>query len=213
MKKILGLVILICAFATCQDSNTSSTDQKQSLRDVGGLITTEEALRWRGRYEKASLAGRQQSAATISKVSLQQVGSSMPEYDGIYFHHALEGDKHHVLVIPFKNGQSLWTSAVAIDANSDLQIEVATASLWAERYMAENPEGPWSHSFGRNVFEKILSKEGFDTIEIVPAINDAGLPQLLLYASYTSSSTNGRTKVEVDVYDYGNVCPPNCSSN
>jgi hypothetical protein len=212
MKKILSLVILICAFAGCQDSSTSSTNQKQSLRNVGGLITKEEAQRWRARYEKASFAGRQQSAATISKASLQQVVSSMPEYDGVYFHHALEGDKHHILVIPFKDGQSLWTSAVVIDASSDSQMEVATASLWAERYMAENPEGPWSHSFGRHVFEKILLKEGFDAIEITPAVNDAGLPQLLLYAWYTSSSTNGRSQAEADVYDYGGVCPPNCAN-
>jgi hypothetical protein len=210
MKKIIGFIILICLFATCQDSNKLSTDRKQSLREVGRLITKEEAERWRARYERGSDGMRQQSAATISKATLQNVVAAMAEYDGVYFHHAMDDGNHHVFVIPYKDSQSLWGSVV-VDANSDSTIDPAIASVLAGRYVAQNPDGPWSHFFGRHVFESILSKEGFQEMEIVPAVNDAGLPQLLLYVSYSDVSINGRTHEQVEVYDLSNPCPPYCS--
>jgi hypothetical protein len=208
MKKILQFVILVCMFAACHDSNQASTNSTQSLREVGGAITKEEAERWTTKYK--SSGSRQQSSTTISKASLQEVVNALPDYDGVYFHHALEGNIHHVIVIPYKDGQSLWTTTIAVDANSDSKIEVATASLWAERYVAGNSEGPWSHFFGRHIFETILSNEGFDKMEIAPAVNDAGLPQLLLYAFHHGPSTNGRAQGEVDVYDHSHICQPTC---
>lgn len=210
MKKIIGFILLIGIFATCQDSNKLSTDQTQSLRDVGKLISKEEAQRWTARYDKASFGARKQSATTISKASLQEVVGAISEYDGVYFQHALEGDNHHVLVIPYKDGQSLWATTIVVDANQDSKIEVGTASLWADEYISENPEGPWSHFFGRHVFETILSNEAFSDVEIAPAINDAGLPQLLLYVSYVNELSNGRTEAQVDVYDQSHQCPPFC---
>lgn len=210
MKKIILFIILVCMFAACHESNQASTNGTQSLRDVGGAITKEEAERWTNKY-KAS-GSRQQSSATISRATLEELVNALPEYDGVYFHHSMEGNNHHVLVIPYKDGQSLWTTTIAVDANSDSKIEVATASLWAERYVNENPEGPWSHFFGRHIFEKILSNSGFDRMEIAPAVNDAGLPQLLLYAVHHSTLPNGRTKEQVDVYDLSHACPPMCSN-
>jgi hypothetical protein len=142
---------------------------------------------------------------------LEHVVDAIGEYDGVYFHHSLEGYNYHILVIPYKGAQSLWTATVVVDANSDSMVDVATASLWAERYVAQNPDGPWSHFFGRQIFETILSSDAFEEIEIVPAINDAGLPQLLLYVSYTGGATNGRTQGQVEVYDQSNQCPPFCA--
>jgi hypothetical protein len=208
MKKLILFIILVCMFGACHDSNQASTNGARSLREIGSAITKEEAERWTNKYK--SSGSRQQSSTTISKASLQEVVNTLPEYDGVYFHHALEGNKHHVIVMPYKDGQSLWTTTIAVDANSDSKIEVATASLWAERYVDENPEGPWSHFFGRNIFDQILANEGFDAIEIAPAVNDAGLPQLLLYVTYESGSTNGRLKGQTDVYDHSFQCPPNC---
>src|SRR5688572_33496193 len=121
MKKIISFILFTCILAACQDSGKSSPDQKQSLREVGARITKEEAERWTSRFKSSAM--RQQSVATISKTSLQQVVNSLPEYDGVYFHHALEGEKHHILVIPYKDGQSLWTSTLVVDANSDSHTE------------------------------------------------------------------------------------------
>jgi hypothetical protein len=210
MKKIIGFILILCAFATCQDPPQSPDDRTQSLRNVGSLITKEQAQRWRGRNEKTSSGLREQSSPTISKNSLQQVVNAMTEYDGVYFHHALEGDKHHVLLIPYKDEQSLWSTTLVIDANSNSKVDVATASLWAGSYMAENVDGPWSHFFGRHVFEAILSNNSFEQMEIAPATNDSGLAQLLLYVTYLSSTTNGRMQGTVEVYDHSHQCPPYC---
>jgi hypothetical protein len=208
MKKIFFFVILIATFATCQDSNNSSANTAQSLRNVGAKITNEEALRWTTRF-KDGKTKRQQTTA-ISRASLEQVVNNFTDYDGIYFTHAIEGDKHHVILLPYKDGHSLWTAATAIDANSDSEIDVATASVWAEQYVKQNADGPWSHFFGRNMFETILSRGDFENMEIVPAINDAGLPQLLLVVSYSSTLVSGRTQGAVEVYDHSNQCPPYC---
>ena len=185
-----------------------SIGRQQSLREVGRVITQAEAQRWRGRYESSS--GRQQSAATISKTSLQKIVAAFAEYDGVYFHHALDGDKHHVLVIPYKDGHSLWNVTVIVDANSDSMIDPLMANDMAQQYLAQNPNGPWSHFFGRHVFEEILSNEDFQEMEIAPAVNDAGLPQLLLYVLYSGVSKNGRAHGQVEVYDHSFQCPPNC---
>jgi hypothetical protein len=213
MKKIVGFIILICIFATCHDSDKPTLDRTQSLRKVGGIIDKEEAQRWRARYEKSSFGARQQSAATISKASLQDIVNTIVEYDGIYFHHALEGSKHHILVIPYKGGQPLWSTSVITDANSDTLIEVATASLWAERYVTQNPQGPWSHFFGRDVFENILSNDAFNEVEIAPAVDDAGFSKLLLYASFHGPTTTGKTKGASEVYDYSSTCPTYCPNS
>lgn len=210
MKKITGFILILCAFATCQDSPQSPNDRSQSLRNIGSLISNEEASRWRSRDEKTSSRLRQQSSPTISKSSLQQVVNAMTDYDGVYFHYGLEGDKHHVLLIPYKDGQSLWSTTLVIDANSNSKVDVTTASLWAGSYMSENVDGPWSHFFGRHVFETILSNNSFEQMEIAPATNDSGLAQLLLYATYHSSTTNGRIQETVEVYDHSHQCPPYC---
>lgn len=210
MKKIIGFAILICTFATCQDSSQTSAERTQSLRDVGGPIAKEEAARWRARYDKSSTGFRQHSAPTISKTSLQHVVNAIAECDGVYFHNALEGDEHHVLLIPYKDGQSLWSTTVVVDANSDSMMEVATASLWAERYVAQNQDGPWSFFFGRHLLETILSNSEFEQMEIAPATSDAGVQLLLLYVTYGGELTNGRTQGTVEVYDQSNQCPPYC---
>lgn len=211
MKKSIGFVLLICAFATCQESQSPS-QRKQSLRDVGARITNEEAERWRLRYETSPSTARLQATPIISKSTLEQVLNVAQEYDGIYFQHALEGDKHHVLLIPYEDGRSLWATTMVLHANSDAEIDIATASLWAGRYMSEHPEGPWSHFFGRHIFDTILANSGFESMEISPAINDAGALQLLLYVTYGAATANGRTQGQVEVYDQSNQCPPFCAA-
>jgi hypothetical protein len=211
MKHIFALLIIICVLLGCQDSAKPLSDKKESLREVGSIIEREDADRWRSQFELKSSASRQQSSFVITKASVQELVNSLDDYDGIYFHHAIEGDKRHILVVPYKDGQSLWNTSVVIDANSDTVVDAANSSRWAENYVSQNPDGPWSHFFGRNVFEEILSNEAFYEMEIVPAINDASLPQLLLYVSYLSRGTNGRAQAQVDVYDHSNQCPPFCS--
>ncbi len=209
MKKILGFIILSATLVTCQDPDQSSPPKENALRKVGGAITMEEAERWTSRATQSG-SREESSTFTISKAQLQSIVTAMSDYDGIFFYHALEGEAHHVLSVPYKSGQSVWQNDIVVDANADAMIELSTAEHWADEYMAANPEGPWSHFFGRHVFETILSNDAFEKIEIKEAIDDAGQSLLLLYAWSFNDLTDGRTKAQVNVYDMSSPCPPYC---
>jgi hypothetical protein len=90
------------------------------------------------------------------------------------------------------------------------QIPLDVAKRWKANYMKEHPGGFESHFFGSIAFEKLLNQPNVVGISIEYALNDEGIPQLLI----VGVDRNGRKMVgegESGYEDVSNLCPPDCS--
>jgi hypothetical protein len=210
MKNVLVLCAMLLLFADCSDEKNQPQfdDRKLLTRSVGMKIPSDVAERWKSRYEKSGTASRSESFS----VSSQSVFSLLPSLDekvGVVLHHAtdLQG-KHHLLLIPIGEDLNLWTGQPVLDASGDMFVDENTARSWTSTYKQQNAAGPWSHFFGASVFEQILSTPGLSSIDIVPATNDEGVPQLLMYA--WDSIADGRKMDAAAIYDFSTICPTAC---
>jgi hypothetical protein len=152
-----------------------------SLRAVGRAITQAEADRWSSRAEN-TLSRQYSSVLSVGKDNLRLLVEAIEDYDGFFFYHGLKSNQHHIFVIPYRKGKNFWEDNVTVDANVDQLGEAAIAKIWTDAFQWNNPSGPWSHFFGRNLIQNIMAQDGFEKIEILPAINDSGEHLLLLHS-------------------------------
>jgi hypothetical protein len=209
MKKLI-IILMVATIFSCEDVREHNADADQKFnRKVGGQISLETAERWISRFR--SVAGREESFA-VSSASVAALLSGVENKLGIVLHHATHDDgAHHILMIAVKDDLLLWTNGPVLDATTDQFVNESTANVWAERYKEANPSAAWSHFFGADTFEEINATPGFTQMEIVPALNDEGKPQLLLYV-WSESLSGGKMKNEtLQVYDMSWVCPPTCN--
>lgn len=206
-------IFLLALLSHCQDpdSNAVHTLPKVLTRSVGFEISTRTAERWINHQRSQSASKVEKSA--IAAEDLDMLLLNVTEAFGVILHHALdEEDHHHILIEPVREDLILWTNGNVFDATSNEFVDVSKARRWTTLYKSMHTFGPWSHYFGADIFAEITALQGFDRIEIVPAINDLDVPQLLLYSFYIMEPANGRSKnEEVKIYDGSAVCPPTCA--
>jgi hypothetical protein len=212
MKKIITCLVLFSILINCQESKENITENKFS-KNVGQKIPTDVAERWAARFRDSNLGSKTQSNSSISANTLNSLMELLNDFNGIVFHHALDNNGHyHTLLIPFTEGTPLWNVSHVIDSESDMMIDPTLAKQWAENYIAENPNGIWSHFFGSHVFDSILSRTTFERVDLVHGSNDLSQPQVLLYVIYAATSQNGRSEGEsIEVYDMSSPCPAYCA--
>jgi len=194
----------------CSDTrvNSPAPTEKKLSKTVGEQISLGIAERWMEIYNQSNAGAKSEDISySITPDHLRAVASDATEA-GIAFHHAIDDvGHHHILIIPVKDGALLKDSPVLIDANTDAVISASIAKTWTNNYEKAYPEQGWYHFFGYDVFDEII-QSSFSHIDIEPAINDEGKPQLLLVV-WPETETNGRTEATTPtVYDMSNLCPP-----
>jgi hypothetical protein len=86
------------------------------------------------------------------------------------------------------------------------------AKRWKEAYKKEHPDGLESHFFGSAIFHRLLNQPNVAGISIQYALNDEGVPQLLLVAVDKTGRLMEATNEQGDS-DASTVCPPACPNN
>lgn len=225
MKKLIVLVtaLVILSFLSCQDGKD---EMKKNITDfsyhmnIGGQIPTETGLRWIDAYRtKTGGASRvTPSGFSIDKSELETVLASVESLIGVTLHHATDDNgAHHILIIPIDVALSAWSPSSAnriiFDSNNNVQITSEEALKWTSNYKLENPDGVWSHFFGRKIFDEMMKVSYFETLEIEPSIKtEDSSPQLLLIINSEDEIQNGRTTSESEtmIYDKSAPCPSGC---
>jgi hypothetical protein len=214
-KTFLFALWLILTLSSCQDPGTNAETKKQNSimnRTVGEQIPTDLANRWIDFYERKSSSGRmQESQCTVTALPFDQILSSIPML-GLAFHYAIdESGAPHILILPISEEKKLWSSdasRICIDANTNSIITESVARDWTQTFKDANPNAIWYHFFGSNILDEMRSVSGFNEFEIIPALNDEGMKQLLLVINNDSDLNGGRILSESLVYDKGGLCPP-----
>jgi hypothetical protein len=222
MKKFCAVLCLYVGMSllACQDTRDdlkSSPPDITYYKSVGEQIPFETGMAWMEFYKKKNgqQAGRLGLFTyQVPDEQLQAMLQSVSGLTGVAFHYGLDGlGGTHVIVIPVDESLSLWSAIpgrIYVDANTGNEIPQSVASLWAENYKDEHPNGIWFHYFGANIFDEILAIPYFNTLDIEPAINILNLtPQLLLIVWNEELSLLGRTADQgATVYDASSGCPP-----
>jgi hypothetical protein len=100
------------------------------------------------------------------------------------------------------------------------QIADETAKAWKANFKKKNPSGAESHFFGKHAIERLMKNENVVGISIHYAINDNGVPQLLLVGvdaqgkllQKEAVDEGGRVSTEnVGWLDMSTICPPACN--
>jgi hypothetical protein len=86
------------------------------------------------------------------------------------------------------------------------------AKRWKEAYKKEHPDGLESHFFGSAIFNRLLNQPNVAGISIQYALNDEGVPQLILVAVDKTGRQMNETS-EAGEQDASAVCPPACVTN
>jgi len=193
----------------CQNPETT-TEPRSLSEDVGERIPLHVAERWIGTYREGSSTGSEASFGATAP-QLAAVLDAVPDRRGMALHHGLDDDgEHHVLVMAVDQDARPWsTPALVLDANTGAMVDFDTACAWAERYEDENPDQVWYHFFGRELIDGIVGEPRLDYLDIEPAVNDRGEPQLLLMVWNTEEDAQGRSRDGDPVsYDKSSPCPP-----
>lgn len=211
MKKLITAIVIILLLNQCHDSGmTSENSDARFNKEIGEEISIETARRW---IQNQKNTNAREEQFSVSPDALRAAMDAVQNKLGVVLHHALdENGGHHVLIVPVKEDLMLWSNGSVLDASTGQLVDATTANIWAEAYKQTNPTGAWSHFFGVLIFEEILSKTNFSEMDIVPAQNDEGKPQLLLFVWSGDGMANGRQAGDdLKVYDMSAVCPPTCN--
>lgn len=198
----------------CKDAQESQEDKKFD-KSVGAPISMETATRWTNLFERRPDALSRLHTCTVSHDFVERFVAD-ENLHGIAFHYAIDdaGDIR-LLVAPVGDKSILWNSELIVDASTNQAVAAPTALEWAKRYQEQHPEGLWYHFFGIEIFHDMIKNRTFDAINVKPALNDAGAPQLLLFlVTQSTAAENGKSQDLFDtaVYDASNACPP-CPRN
>jgi hypothetical protein len=107
-----------------------------------------------------------------------------------------------------KSSSTIVTSTV-FHENVGTGIPLDVAKRWKEAYRKQNPDGLASHFFGSAIFHRLLNQPNAAGISIQYALNDQGVPQLLLVAVDKTGHMMEATGEEGE-QDASVVCPPSC---
>lgn len=208
-KRSLLLCLLSSTLLGCQDPE-AATEPRSLSEDVGERIPLDVAERWISVHREGSSVGAEASfGATAPQLAV--VLGAVPDRRGVALHHALDDDgEHHVLLMAVDQDARPWSSpTLVLDTNTGATVDYDTACAWAERYEDENPEQVWYHFFGRRIIDGIVGDPRFDFLDIEPAVNDLGEPQLVLMAWSEDGGGEERSRDGDPVpYDASNPCPP-----
>ena len=209
MRKLVFIFFFAAVLIRCKDSAEQSPLALGLTKTIGGKISLDDAERWAARYKSMNTNARTETTAGVSATTFRVFIDNLGEYEGLHFKHALDDEgKHHILIVAQTANAD---QSVAIDTYADEYIDQAVAEAWAANYVNANPSSIRSHFFGSLVFTSILSHREFVKLVVTPGIDDAGKPQLLLYAWNDTGESSGRKKSQaVDVYDLSTTCPPHC---
>lgn len=213
---IVMFLVLNCQNADDKYLNETSLGQSSLKRDVGKQIPFEQAQGWLKNLQgKTSSNGWEKNDPSFSldPTKFKQLLTSLPGIVGLVFHYGIdENDVRHVIVIPIDETLSLFSSPKTIvDANSNTVVQQSVAREWIENYRKKYPDQIRSHFFGVNILNEINSMAGFSNMEMKRALSGEGIPQLLLFV-WREGTGGGRIKSDPLVYDYGDPCPPRCTS-
>jgi hypothetical protein len=221
MKNLIITMISVLMLSGCSqevNENTLTERQNKIDRTTGEQIPLQVADRWiqayNSQYENSGRVANTNHYA-ISAAEIQSLAN--PNLFGIAFHHALDNNGiHHILAIGIDETKHLWSTVnnrPCIDANNNTLIERSIAKEWTENYKASHPSEVWYHFFGQDTFNEMKNIAFFKEVEIVPALNDEQVPQLLLVIEDLDSRESSRmmdtdNPESIIVYDKGGVCPP-----
>ncbi len=213
-KQLLILIAFSIIFARCNEPSEKETAAQNAIftRSVGGLISAEVAARWVER--KRSHATGREEEFSVSAENLRALLQGTSNKLGVIFHHAEDtnGD-HHIIITPVKADLQSWKNGPVLDASSNEFIDATICMLWVNKYKELHPAGPWSHFFGIDMFDEMLSIGELTEVEMVAALNDSDIPQLLLYAWVAQSLSGTRIKSQhAEVYDAALLCPTLCGT-
>lgn len=222
MKNLLTLFIFttLTVVFGCQESKDSAVAKKDLTyyKNIGHQITIETGQRWIDTYNERNNIEASRltlSPYAVDATRLEEALASVPDLLGVGFHHAIDDNgRHHFIVIPVTTSFDVWSAIpgrIYLDANTDTEISRAEAREWAQRYEDAYPNQVWYHFFGKNIFEEIPTIPYFETLNIVPALNNLDLsPQLLLIIFNDANLFGGRLKGDngTVVYDASSPCPP-----
>jgi hypothetical protein len=205
------LLLSLSTLLGCQDPE-AATEPRSLSEDVGERIPLDVAERWIGLHREEASEGPDGSASFgATAPQLAVVLGAVPDRRGVALHHALDDDgEHHVLVMAVDQDPRPWSSpTLVLDANTGAMVDYDTACAWAERYEDEHPDQVWYHFFGRTIIDGIVGDPRFDHLDIEPAVNDLGEPQLVLMAWSEDESEQERSRDADPVpYDVSSQCPP-----
>jgi hypothetical protein len=214
-KTSLFALWFVLTLSACQDTVTNPETQKQNSildKTVGEQIPTDVANRWIALYEKKNSSGRtHEFQCTVAAQHFNEILSSIPLL-GLAFHYAIDdsGD-FHVLILAVSEDKKLWSSdasRICIDANTNSVIAESVAREWTQNFKETTPNAVWYHFFGSDILNEMRKVSGFNEFEIIPALNDEGIKQLLLVINRDSDFVSGRILSESIVFDKGGLCPP-----
>ncbi|HET9056238.1 MAG TPA: hypothetical protein VFN30_05250 [Chitinophagaceae bacterium] len=209
-KNILSIALLAVTSITFYQCAKKQQNEEQTKpvfsTKVGAVISSETANRWLSHTSNtgARLENYLLTPQNITAV-LQAKGSL-----GVALHHTQdENGAYHLLAITIVSGNALWDSPLIIDTHSGEVVNSFTAKTWADNYIQANAPGSIRyHFFGLHVFEDIQKTESYKRVEIQPALNDGGKPQLLLMVMGGDSGSQ-----LLEVVDASAPCPPYCPNN
>lgn len=217
---LLSAVMIATLISACQDSNSNfkTKDQNAVLnKAVGQQIPVELANKWIAAYNKQSGSGRtEQFQYRVTAQPFDAIITSVPIL-GLAFHHAIDDSGNpHVLILAIDENEKLWSTQndrICIDATTNALIDEGTARNWTQNFKDRYPDDIWYHFFGENILLEMRNVSWFTEFEIIPALNDDDLYQLLLVINNSGSTTGGRVKAESIVYDKTVSCPPSCGAD
>lgn len=207
-----AFVVAILLLSQC-DERVASTNSEAAntifTKTVGGPISAELAAQWVSRKQSHS-SGREENFS-VSAEQLQTLLSQTDNKLGVTLHHAESPDgEHHLIVAPVKSDLQSWTNGPVLDAVSNELVDATLAKSWVTTFKGKNPDGPWSHFYGMDLFDEITTMSGFSRIDFVAGEDEQGQSPMLIFAWSASPTGNGKSKEESSVYDRGYVCPTVC---
>lgn len=205
MRTINILSLAAIAFVTSCNTESGETSLYSFDRKAGSEIPISLAEQWL--TGNANADGRNDQPFSVTPETYQLVLQT-PDQAGVALQYAIdENDDLHVLLVPVGDNRVLYDApSKIVDANTNTIIANEQAKSWSAKFNELNPGQTWYHFFGVDIMSEINNKS-FSRIDIKPAFDDEGAPQLLLYVWQNSPTGRVADAQDLTVYDRSNPCP------
>ncbi len=241
MKKLATITIIgfVLMTMSCHESETLQKQTKSFYSfdgTEGGAITLEVASQWINNYAVKNPSG------PIAHFFGQEVIKKILATDGavgirIYYSIDNSNQQHLLLTGTDRNGNDLLAtygvkgiasktelkskSAESFRGSEGESVSFDVAKQWVANFTQQNPLGVRAHFFGHEIINQILAEKNCTGIRIYYALNDSGIPQLLLVGAriggsniIPASGVNYRetTTDTASIADMSYPCPAFCTS-